>query len=429
MPASEQGSCDVAIGEHVVTVAGVDVSCLVDSVTISHGRDDSGSQPEASSATLELSTNAQDLLPAGVEISAPVLITTSTGTVTLERFAGRLTDITLGWEEAGEATPDAGVGQLVAVGTLAELGRRVVGDIPFPKELDGARVARVMAAAGVTLNPAFSDPGTVDLLPRDIDATAALDAAHDAAVDGSGVLWQTRAGEIRYADADHRRGSPASLTLDACDVLVTPSWRRTIEGLVNEVSIGYGVAPEGGEQPRYVATSPESVTRYGRYGYSAGTALATLADAQEMGNLLLARNGSPVWVMAALPVDVAGLSDEDYEALLSLELHSLVALTGLPAIGSAPTAANLWVEGWKETLTFGGHELELVVSGYCRTVPPPRWDDVDPTWLWNAIPPTLTWDAIACLGPPINIGRWNDQPATLRWDQLDPTVTWDTYAV
>jgi hypothetical protein len=113
------------------------------------------------------------------------------------------------------------------------------------------------------------------------------------------------------------------------------------------------------------------------------TELAALADATAMGQLLLVRNGSPVWIMAALPVDVAELDDARYEALLGLDMHSLVALTGLPAIGAAPTSANLWVEGWKETLTYGTHQMELIVSGYCRTVPPPRWDDIDPAWVWG----------------------------------------------
>ena len=81
------------------------------------------------------------------------------------------------------------------------------------------------------------------------------------------------------------------------------------------------------------------------------------------------------------------------------------------------------------------HELELVVTGYCRTTPPPRWDDVDPRWIWGPapggtpgpVPADLTWDGAACLGPPVDRGRWNDQPATLRWETLDPAATWDTY--
>jgi hypothetical protein len=417
------------VGIHSVTVGGADISCLVDSVSVNHGRDDAGSQPEASSATISLTADAATtLLPAVVDVGATVRVTTQTSSGTYDRFVGRVTDLALGWDEAGARTPDMGVGQVVAVGALADLGRRVVGATPFPQELDGARVARVLAEAGVTLDPLTSDPGTVQILARDIDAQQALSVAHDAAVSATGVVWQARTGDVRYADADHRRGAQPALTLDDCDVLVTPTWRRTLEGLVNSVSIGYGAEPEGGgEAPQYVASNPDSIARYGTYGYSTTTHLAALADAQAQGQLLLVRNSSPVWVMAALPVDVAGLDAARYDALLGMDMHSLLNLTGLPAIGTAPTSASLWVEGWKEELTWGGHTLELVVSGYCRTTPPPRWNDIDPTWTWDTLSPSLTWDSATCLGPPINVGRWDDQPATLRWDQVEAALTWDTY--
>lgn len=422
------------IGDHVAWVypdatltGGADLSCLIDAVTVTHGRDDTGSQPEASSASVDLTTDL-DPLPAVVEIGAYLKVSTTTVGGTFPRFLGRITDIALGWEDFGEETPDHGVAKLTAVSPLADLGRKVVGDTPFPQELDGARVSRVLALAGVTLNPATSDPGTVQILARDIDSQPALDVAQGTAFSAAGVVWETAAGEIRYADSNHRKGATSALMLDACDLFVTPTWRRTLEGLVNEVSIGYGVAPESGEQPRYVATNETSKGRFGRYGYTTTTELAAVADATALGQLLLVRNASPVWVMAALPVDTKGLDNARMDALLALDVHSLITLTGLPAIGAAPTTAHLWVEGWKETLTFGGHELELVVSGYCRTVPAPRWNDVDPAYTWDTIQPSgLTWDDSTCLGPPIDYGRWDDVPASTRWDQIPPTTTWNNY--
>jgi hypothetical protein len=393
--------------------SGVDISCLVDTVTVNHGRDDSGSQPEASSASVDFTATPNDPLPAVVEIGGVITVTTTTPTVTSVRFSGRITDLALGWDDAGEDTPDNGVGKLTAVGILAELGRRVIGDVPWPQELDGARVSRVMSAAGITLDPAYSDPGTVQIIARDVDSQPALGVAQDAAASGGGIVWSTKAGEIRYADSMHRKGIQPALSLDSCDILITPTWRRTLEGLVNEVSIGYGAAPDGGEQPRYTATEPTSQGKFGRYGYSVTTALAALADAQAMGQLLLVRNSTPVWVMAALPVDVPSLTAAEYDALLGLEMHSLVTLTGLPAISSAPTTANLWVEGWKETLEYGRHDIELVVSGYCRTVPPPRWDDVDPAWIWGS--QTLTERRRNTIRNPaarVNLTDWSFGPGT-----------------
>ena len=378
----------MSVGLHGVVIAGEDISCLVDTVSLNHGRDDSESQPEAASATINLTATPDAPIPLAIDVGSAVVITTTTANGTFDRFRGEVTDITLSWEEAGENTPDAGVGQIIAVGHLADLGRRVVGDAPFPEELDGARVARVLQLAGVPVDPLLNDPGVADLLPRDVDARAALEVAHAAAASAMGVLWHTRSGEVRYADAQHRRGIPVSLTLDSCDLLVTPQWRRTTEGLTNEVSIGYGVAPEdaeggGGEQPRYVASRADSIAKWGKFAYSSTTELADSAAAQRMGEILLARNAEPVWVMGSLPVDVATLDDDRYEQLLNLDMHSLITLTGLPSLGHAPTSASLWVEGYSETLAYGTHDMTLTVTGYCRTTPPTQWDDVNPGWMWG----------------------------------------------
>jgi hypothetical protein len=420
------------IGTHTVTVtpvgggAPVDVTCLLDSASVTHGRDDTGGQPAASTASLDLSAyTPEDAIPAALEIGATVRILTATASVTSPRFVGRVTDIEYEWDDAGDDTPNRVTARIQAASALADVGRRIVGDAPFPQELDGARVSRVMALAGVVLDPAYSDPGTVQILPRDIDTQPALDVSQEAAKSGWGVVWQTRAGEIRYADSAHRRGAPVALTLDACDIFVTPKWRRTTEGLINKISLGYGVTPEGGEQPRYVAQSDASIARYGRYEVSDTTVLVAAADATALGQMILTRNSSPVWIMDSLPVDVKGLSDADTTALLGLDMHSLVNLTGLPSAGAAPTSALLWVEGLTETATWGGHEITLLVSGYCRTVPVPRWDEVDPAETWDVA--RGTWDDWTCMGPLPTFGRWADVPASDRWNGVPASVTWDTW--
>lgn len=416
------------IGVHKVTVGmapdAVDVTCLIDSVSIHYGREDTNSQPEASSATLDCSLDTgEDVYPGTLDVGAVVTISTDNST----RFVGRVTDISQGWEEAGEETPDRVELQVIATGSLSDLGRRIVGDTPWGQELDGARVSRIMAAAGVTLDPLTSDPGTVQIIARDVDSQPALDVSQSVAASAGGLVWSTRAGAIRYADANHRRGADPAVELDACDILVTPVWSRTTDGLINDVSIGYGVAASGGDQPRYTAERQDSKDKYGEYGYSTTTELAALADAAAMGELLLTRNRVPVWVMSRLPLDMEGLDPARTAAVLGLELHSLVSLTGLPAAGSTPTSALLWVEGWTESLVYGGHEIELIVSGYCRTVPAPRWNDPPPSTLWDSMG-AQTWDDATCLGPTPDLGRWDDVAASDRWNTTDPAITWNNYA-
>jgi hypothetical protein len=408
------------------TGTSADLSCLIDEVAIVHGRDSASGQPEASSATIDLTITPEAPLPTLVDIGAVLVINTTTPDGAYTRFTGRVTDLVLAWDDAGEDTPYTGVGQLVAVSLLADLARRVVGDTPWAQELDGARVARILDLAGEPLDPRWSDAGTVQILARDVDSQPALDVATGVAESAGGMLWQARAGDVRYADAEHRRGIAPSLVLDACDILVTPQWRRDLEGMVNEVSIGYGVTPDGGEQPRYLASSPDSITRFGRYEYSIETELAALVDAQRMGELVLVRNASPVWILSALPVSLADLDATETAQVLGLEMHALIQITGFPAIGNAPTITSLWVEGWRERLAYGVHELELFVSGYCRTAPPPRWNDLSPATLWDTVG-TLTWNDAACLGPMPPSGIWDAVPASTRWDYVDPALTWNTY--
>lgn len=405
----------------------VDIACLLDSVSIRYGRTDTANQPDPASATLDVTIGPGAPLPAIVDIGAWIIIDTVLAGTRYRRFTGRVTDLAIGWDDAGKGTPDAGVGQIIAVSVLADYTRRVVGDEPFPQELDGSRVARVFALAGLTLNPATSDPGTVEIIPRDIDRRAALEVATDTANSAGGLIWETRTGDIRYADSEHRRNAPLALDLDACDILVTPTWLRNISGLVNQISMGYGVKPEAPaegestEAPRLYAEAPESVTRFGRYEYSVTTELARLEDAQEAAWLILAQNSYPIWMLQALPVDMAGLSQAETATLLTAELHTLIRVTGIPSTGVTPTSAYAWVEGYTERLAWGIHEIELVVSDYCRTAPPPRWNDVTADVLWDTA--RGNWNAAACFGPIPSLGRWDDMPANTRWD--DYPAKWD----
>lgn len=421
------GAHEVLVYADRVTPGGdaLDLTCLVDELSIVHGRSDTTSQPEPSSTTLDVTVGPGAPLPVEVDIGAWLVVATTVGGVRYTRFTGRITDIAIGWDDAGPNTPEAGIGQIVAVSVLGDYARAVVGAEPFPQERDGVRVARVFALAGLVLDPLTSDPGTVDVTARDIDARSALEVAQDTASSAGGLVWETRDGDVRYADAEHRRNAPIDLDLDACDILVSPTWSRNLNGLVNEISLGYGLPPEGGgDAPVYATDNPGSVERFGRYAYSVTTELATLTDAQALAWLILSQNDAPAWQLNALPVDLAGLPLTATQTLLSLDVHALVRVTGLPATGATPTSIAAWVEGYTERLAFGVHEVELTVSDYCRTVPGPRWNDVAAATTWDTA--TGIWDDFACTGGPApSLGRWDDVPATTRWDAVDPALDWD----
>lgn len=389
-----------------------DITCLVDRVSIQHGRDDDTNQPDASSATVDLSydsatdLDAPDLMDA-LEIGAPLAVSVTLNGSTYRRFTGNITDVAIGWDDAGAQTPERVSAQLVAVSLLGAMGRAVIGDTPWPQELDGARAAHIFTKAEQGLaGTAFTidweaDPGTITIYARDVDSQPALDLLHSVAESAEAILWQRLDGTICYADANRRNaGAAVSLVLDACDLLVTPTWKRDLSGLVNKVTIGYGIPDEEGDQNRYTAYDSTSRGRYGPYDYSVSTELAAYADAVDVAQDVLARQSTPAWNLTALPVDVAGLDAARTEQLLALDMHALVQLTGLPDSSPTPASARLWLEGWAETLEPGAHDITLAVSDYARSLGSATWD------LW---------------GP----STWNETPSSLRWNdaRIPPTDT------
>lgn len=237
----------------VVTFAGTDETCLVETATIRHGRDDPTSQPEADAATFTI----WGAPPAGVDIGVPVTITAVLGGVSYPRFVGEVTDLSISWDAV-----DRPVSQIIAVGSLARMGYRIAGVDVWPSELDGARAGRAITAAGVPRDDGRTDPGTLRVVARAPDPQPALQIAQEAAQDGAGILWQSKDGAVLYADADHRRDTPAAVNLDACTIPLDVTWTKSLEGLINDLRVTWG-GPDVAGLPAPPPVPDEVIGSYG----------------------------------------------------------------------------------------------------------------------------------------------------------------------
>lgn len=405
-----------------VESSGNRVECVVLSASIFHGRDDPMSQPSASTVTLEI----LGPLPTEAVIGAAVGIDAIIDSVVYPRFRGEVSDLQVEWASVDTPTP-----RIIATGALGRIARRVVGDEPFPQELDGARVNRVLTLAGYPPEPALTDPGVVQVLARDVDAQPAQTLAHETANDGAGVVWEDVTGRLLYADALHRRGMPIAMEFSACDIGIGLTWTQSLEGIANDARVRYGVAPEGGEQPEVQAIDSASVALRGTYGVSLSTQIASEADAQKRADDIVARQSEPAWMLEGLEVNLALFQPEDVALLMSLDMHDLVSVTGLPA-GSPATSALLWVEGWRESIQ-GVYPagmswvVALATSDYCRTGAAPRWSDLTEAQTWDDIG-EVTWNEASCIPPQPSRGRWDDVASSLRWDQVTPVMEWDDWS-
>lgn len=413
----------------IVEVNGVDISCNVQlGVSIAHGRADATSQPDPATASLELVATDRSIVDM-LTINATVTVDAKFGDGdTVRRFEGTITDVAIAWADVDVANVS-----VTAASPVAMLGRTFIGDTPWPAEDDGARAEHILSGSGVPVGQI--DPGTVNVLARDVDKQPCLSLLQDLAKDCGGMAWHTRDGLICYADNEHRRNTPTSIILDACQILMSPKWEQTTNGLVNDVTVAYGLAPEGEEQPTFRRVNQQSIDAYGLMAVSDATQLADLADATTRAEVAVARGAFPAWNIPEVPVNlsVPQLDEAATRILLGLEQHDLISVTGLPSQGPASTA-TLWVEGWAETISAvgatgaGSWEIVYAVTDYCRTSAFVQWDDVPPAATWDTIDPSLTWDHAYCIGPIAPGGeRWNDVPTNLRWDAVPASVTWDTW--
>lgn len=139
-----------------ISIAGRDITGFtIAGMRLTMGRTDPDSQPESSTASIDLVGETDRLawiVPrqvvtveaqvSGVPYRGPVWTgTVSDVTRTLRKRTG-------GWYTTVQVT---------AVGPVAKLARSIVGDTPWPQELDGERVDRVLTAAGFPSPPA-TDP-------------------------------------------------------------------------------------------------------------------------------------------------------------------------------------------------------------------------------------------------------------------------------
>lgn len=395
-------------------------------VTISHGRTDTAQQPSAASCQLELHTEALPDLPAigsplVVELGAGAIAYTGLAGADLEaattRFSGHVTDVAAIPDRLGSPARLA----VTAVSRRARLGRTFVGDAPWPAELDGARAGRILALAAPVVGAPVGivDGGTVDVLSRDVDRQPALNLLDELAVSTGGTLVELRSGELVWHDAEHRQRSAVDVELSAYDVLAGVTAGQHLAGIVNRLTVEYGVKPAEGERPAVTYADPGSELLHGPFEARLASLLSAEADAAAFARLTVGRRSRPAWELRSLEVELARtVPAVTAGLLLRLEFADLVRVVGFPA---APFAsARLWVEGWSEQITRTAWRMRLDVSSYGRSAPEPRWVDLNPQTSW-ADAGELTWlQTVGWDSGEFISGRWVDVPQDARWLTYDP---------
>lgn len=406
-------------------------------VRINHGRKSADDRPPPATLSLALLVDELTALPelgdpVTVELSPAMLaaLDLATPATAAARFAGTVTNAKL--------LPSRGVVEVIAAGAKSRAALLPIGDTPWPAELDGARAERILDAL-VVLDPTITlgtiDPGTVTVLARDVDRQPVAALLDQLAAFTGGDCWETRAGALEWRDARHRQDVTPSIELAARHVLVDPAFTKDFDGLVTDLTVGYGLPvfdPLDGSTTQATVRVSDTTAPLQQLASRVATPIESEADALTYAIGVVGRRSRPRWRVPDLEVDVLRTLDAAArEPLLYAEPGALIRLVGMPA--TAPfIASQLWVEGWTETYTRYSWRMILAVTGRGLTGALPRWIDVPATWQPDPLLPAtqpLTWlsEPFAGYSWIGTAGWWTDESPGDRWADIPAGLRWGTY--
>ena len=400
-----------------LTVGGVDYTDIAIS-DISHeaGRDDIYSQPNPSYIQITLLALNGQTLPFDINDSLDLQVKNSAGTY-VSLFGGDITDVNV---TVGATGSIATVIQytLIAMGSLARIAKEIyTGTIS--QDEDGNQIYDVLSSVLLgTWNdvPAASQwstynatetwanavnlglgeidqPGLYTMENRGSNPDTIYNILSLIANSAFGYLYEDNAGNIGYADADHRQNyllTNGYVDLDAGHALGSGLSTVMRSGDVrNDVLINYG----NNFNSQKTATSASSIALYGYKSESINSVLHSAVDAQAVADRYIAQRAfpQPQFQSITFPITNPEIDNSDRDALLGVFMGLPVYLTNLPNQISGGEFEG-YVEGWSWSTRFNELFLTINVSPVAFSQVAMRWNTTPATEAWNTIDPTLTWE-------------------------------------
>ena len=348
-------------------------------LTITHGRGQIGNQPDPPTCTLEW---LDPVFPWAVGDDLKVGIATEYKPAVYDSPTVLYDDPDAGYDDNGAGVAPralfagtiaglnavSGGGQVLGwavegVGYLARLAATPV-TLTRPTETDAARVQAIAASAGVTITTTGNS--TIQLAAADVHGDA-LSVLHDVCASSGGLLWQTRAGAIRYGTADHREvtTTPAGV-LPASGIDHALAWNTAVEQIVNQVTVVWG--PDDG-RVEAIHTDPASAAEpWGLRAVKVDTQCAGEPDAEKLALMILARRAWPHWGIPEAVVYWPDLPADAQRLLAALDVSTPVLVPFTEAPGPTPSGpVPAIVEGFIETVDVVS-TMQVALSDMARWV-------------------------------------------------------------
>jgi hypothetical protein len=400
-----------------LTVGGVDYTDIaISDVQHQSGRDDIYSQPNPSYIQISLVALNGQTLPFDINDSLDLQVKNSAGTY-VSLFGGDITDVTVAVGATGSIATVVEY-TLIAMGSLAKLAKEIW-DGNIPQDEDGNQIYDILssvllgtwndvpaASQWSTYNPTETWANAVNLGLGEIDQPGLYTMQHqptttdtiynivsDIASSAFGYIYEDNAGNIGYADADHRQNyllTNGYVELDAGHALGAGlSTVMRSSDVRNDIYINYG--NNYGSQK--TASDAASIALYGYKAETINSRIHGAIDAQAIADRYIAQRAYPLpkFQSITFPITNPEIDNSDRDALLGVFMGLPIYLTNLPNQISGGEFEG-YVEGWSWSTRFNELFLTINVSPVAFSQVAMRWNTTPITEAWNTIDPTLTWE-------------------------------------
>lgn len=384
-------------------------------VTITSGRTNIYTQPQASYASLDLLNLNEEALEIDVNDSLTISLKDSTGTY-IPIFGGFITDINQSVRRSGHYGTEQ-VFSLIALGALARLPK-IITDGTLAKDQDGDQIYSILSQflynkwnqvpastqwntynASTTWANAentglgeIDRPGDYDLDARTANNIDVYTLVSELATSGLGYLYEDAQGRICYADSTHRSQYLATngYTIISADLANAAGIRSTMRSgdLRNKVVLKYK-ANQSSEVSNSDATS---ISLYGEQGQIIATTLDKTADATSQAAFYLALRSYPQPQLDSITFQLnnPNMTSATRDDLIGIFMGWPLKLTGLPA-NMMNGQFEGFVEGWTFRTGLNSLNLTIQLSPLAYSIQSMRWESVSALEAWNTLSLTLEW--------------------------------------
>lgn len=380
-------------------------------LSITSGRTDFLSQPQAGYCNLEIIQLNNESLPITINSSITIEVQDSTAAY-VNIFGGNVSDYVQTVKNAGSKGIVTSV-QITATGALARLQRGYTNGV-LSKDFDGNQIKTILqdvvsatwldvpAATTWATYPATTtwaqvlggDIGTIDtgvyeLQARTSDLTNAYSLIVALANSGMGYISEDANGLINYADESHRGAYLSNngyVDLTGNHALYQGIRTALRSGDIrNKIVLTWRSGDKTG-------SDPVSIANYGRRESNITTTLHNAADAisQVDRYLNLLAYPQPIFDQITFPLTSSEIDDADRDALLGVFMGMPVQINDLPPNVSLGQFQG-FVEGFTWRVGVNSVYLTINTTPTAFSLTALRWSQVSASEYWNTLSSTLTW--------------------------------------